>query len=233
MVLPPVHLRGVRDLLPGPPQQSARLARLLTDGLEAGHKAEHAREWQEQADRLTRALSDLRAAREWTAESLRLNPAQRLRRPPDRIPSPGQDAGRERVGHHLTDLAGLLAEGTRDAPALVSPPPKVPEYTAKLLRAVADVCDVHAQLLTEPWRQADDRGDQAMHRARAAHEELKRFLLDPQHDREVEATVGALVARTQQLVHDLDRLEEPDPVVPTGPVSGTESSARGAAEAGT
>ncbi|MGW2480148.1 FUSC family protein [Streptomyces sp. NPDC001571] len=208
LVLPPVHLRGVHDVLPGPPRQAARLARLMADDLEAGHGSDHAQNWKAQSDRLTQALADLRTARGWTQESLRLNPGHRLRRPPNVIPAPSWDMGWERVSHHLTALAGLLAEGTRDEPALAAPPTDVPARTAQLLRAIADVCEGHARTLTEPWHEPDDSIAEAMQQARDALDQLKLFLL-AQDDRETEAVVGALVARTQQLIHDLHRLARP------------------------
>ncbi|MFF3696583.1 hypothetical protein ACFYXT_24900, partial [Streptomyces sp. NPDC002221] len=160
------------------------------------------------SDRLTQALADLRTARGWTQESLRLNPGHRLRRPPNVIPAPSWDMGWERVSHHLTALAGLLAEGTRDEPALAAPPTDVPARTAQLLRAIADVCEGHARTLTEPWHEPDDSIAEAMQQARDALDQLKLFLL-AQDDRETEAVVGALVARTQQLIHDLNRLARP------------------------
>ncbi|MFF3979812.1 aromatic acid exporter family protein [Streptomyces sp. NPDC001828] len=208
LVLPPVHLRGVRDVLPGPPRQAARLARLMADDLEAGHGSDHAQQWKAQSDRLTQALADLRSARSWTQESLRFNPGHRLRRPPGALPAPAWDTSWERIAHHLSSLAGLLAEGTRDEPALAAPPTDVPARAAQLLRAVADVCDGNVLNLTEPWHEQDDGIEEATQRARDALEQLKLFLL-AQDDRETEAVVGALVARAQQLIHDLSHLNQP------------------------
>ncbi|MFF3699321.1 hypothetical protein ACFYXT_38985, partial [Streptomyces sp. NPDC002221] len=159
------------------------------------------------SDRLTQALADLRTARGWTQESLRLNPGHRLRRPPGALPAPAWDTSWERIAHHLSSLAGLLAEGTRDEPALAAPPPDVPAHTAQLLRAVADVCDGNVQNLTEPWHEQDDGIEEATQRARDALEQLKLFLL-AQDDRETEAVVGALAARAQQLIHDLNSLAQ-------------------------
>ncbi|MFE4861148.1 aromatic acid exporter family protein [Streptomyces sp. NPDC056670] len=217
LILPPVHLRGVRDVLPGPPRQAARFARLLADDLEGGHGGDHTQNWTAESDRLNQTLTDLRTARGWTQESLRLNPGHRLRRPPSAIPSPSWDIGWERIAHHLTALAGLLAEGTREEPALAAPPTEVPAHTAQLLRAVADVCERHLRSLTEPWHQPDDSIAEAMTPARDAHEQLKLFLL-AQHDRETEAVVGALVTRAQQLIHDLDHLTQPSTGSGTSPV---------------
>ncbi|WP_235023650.1 FUSC family protein [Streptomyces sp. WAC05374] len=230
LVLPPVHLRHAHESLCRLPRDGAELLRTMAGEMERGYDRQTAQQWHARVRRLPQRIGDLRNARLWTRESLRLNPAgRRIRRPGPALPSTQWDAAWESVADHLTALTRTLAEAAGDSPRLRPPPDSVLGDVPPLLHALADVCDAdHAELGaptgttaaagtrpgagTGTGRAGDgdreaggpdgDRRDEALQRAWAAHRRLKARLAG--QDDETATSVGGLVAQLQQLLHDLE-----------------------------
>lgn len=215
LILPPVHLRHAHESLCRVPRDAAELLRAMADEMARGNVRHQAQEWHTRARRLPQLLADLRNARMWTRESLRLNPAgRRIRRPGPELPSTRWDAAWERIADHLTALTGMLAEAAGERPRLRPPPDTVLADVPPLLHALADVCDADNAILTgradgddghgTDGDRDDDRGvrDEAMRRAWEAQRRLKARLTE--QDDETATSVGGLAAQTQRLLYDLD-----------------------------
>lgn len=205
LVLPPVHLRDVRDNLDRLGRDSAELLRTMADDVESGYDRTSAERWYESARRLSRAAQGLAGARRWTRESYRFNPGHRLRRcatpPPD-----NWDSYWSGIAGRLESLTGTLVDTAGDWRRLAAPPDVALGLMTEVLRAAADVCVADRGALSAPLPDGDARGE-AMRRAWAAHGRLKDRL--PDHDHETATAVGGLAAHTQQLLYALEA--GPDP----------------------
>lgn len=205
LILPPVHLRSVRDFLRRLPSESAELLYVVADGLREDHGREQADAWHDRARRLTAVLSDLRDARLWTRESYRLNPGRRLRRTGPALPSSDWDRAWERIVDPLVTLTRTLASAVSDEPKLRPVPGAALEHLSDLLRAAGDVCAADRALIDGEGRRADQERALALESAWAAHGRLKRQLLE--QDSETATSLGGLVAESQQLLYELAPVE--------------------------
>ncbi|MER6616220.1 FUSC family protein [Streptomyces xantholiticus] len=200
LVLPPVHLRDVRENLDGLARDSAALLRTMADDMESGYDRTSAEQWYEGARRLGGAVQGLGSARRWTRESYRFNPGHRLRRhvspPPD-----SRDSYWSGIAGRLESLTGTLVDTAGQWRRLAAPPDVVLGLLTELLGAAAEVCEADRAALTAPQPDGDARGE-AMKRAWAAHGRLKGRL--PDQDHETATAVGGLAAQTQQLLYALE-----------------------------
>ncbi|ORT56867.1 hypothetical protein BKD26_26715 [Streptomyces sp. CB03238] len=201
LILPPVHLRHAHESLCRLPRDGAELLRAMAEEMERGYDRQQAQEWHTRARRLPQLLADLRNARMWTRESLRLNLGRRIRRPGPELPTTQWDASWESIADHLTALTGMLAQAAGDRPRLTPPPDDVLAGVPPLLHALADVCAADCEALSEPGGGGADR-DEALGRAWEAQRRLKARLTE--QDDETATSVGGLAAELQQLLHDLD-----------------------------
>ncbi|UYQ66128.1 FUSC family protein [Streptomyces peucetius] len=199
LVLPPVHLRDVRENLDRLGRDSAQLMRTVADDVESGYDRTSAGQWHEGAQRLCGAVEGLDRARGWTRESYRFNPGHRLRRhePP---PPDDWDAYWSGIVDRLASLTGTLVDTAGEWRRLAAPPDTVLGLLTELLRAAADACDMDRAALASP--PAGETRGEAMKRAWEAHGRLKGCV--PDHDHETATAVGALAAQTQQLLYTLD-----------------------------
>ncbi|MEV3988724.1 aromatic acid exporter family protein [Streptomyces sp. NPDC049837] len=210
LILPPVHLRHAHESLCRLPRDGAELLRAMAAEMERGYDRPKAQEWHARARRLPQLLADLRRARLWTRESLRLNPAgRRIRRPVPELPSTQWDAAWESAADHLTALTRMLAEAAGDRPRLRPPPDTVLGDVPPLLHALADVCEADCAALDAPADAGAGTGgrdggvrDEALARAWGAQRRLKARLTE--QDDETATSVGGLAAELQQLLHDLE-----------------------------
>ncbi|MEW2630782.1 aromatic acid exporter family protein [Streptomyces sp. NPDC048389] len=205
LVLPPVHLRDVRENLDRIGRDAARLLRTVADDVENGYDRTSAGQWHEGAQRLCGAVRGLDSARGWTRESYRFNPGHRLRRralpPPD-----SWDGYWSAIVTRLESLTGTLVDTAGEWRRLAAPPDVVLGLLTDLLRGAADVCEADRTALDSPPPASEARSE-AMQRAWEAHRRLKDRL--PDHDHETATAVGGLAAQTQQLLYVLEA--GPDP----------------------
>lgn len=201
LVLPPVHLRDVRDSLDRLGRGSTDLLRSVADDVESGYDRTSAEQWHEGSRRLGGPVQDLRSARGWTQESYRFNPGHRLRRRTD--PPPGHwDTYWTGLADRLESVTATLVDMTGEWRSLASPPGPALRCLPALFRAMADVCEADRAALGAATPTGGDARKEAMARAWEVHHLLKRHLMA--HDHETVTAVGGLAAQTQQLLYALE-----------------------------
>ncbi|MFF3333927.1 aromatic acid exporter family protein [Streptomyces sp. NPDC002888] len=148
LVLPPVHLRDVRENLAALARETGDVLHTVADGLREGEwDAATAADWSRAASRLERRRDGLRSARAWSRESLRLTavPLRALHRGPLDVPPETEDERWSRVTAQVAALTRALAVGVDDdrSPALPDGP-ALREY-ARLLELIGDACHASAE----------------------------------------------------------------------------------------
>ncbi|WP_258053113.1 aromatic acid exporter family protein [Streptomyces sp. Ru73] len=148
-VFPPVHLRNVRDQLQRLPRDSAGLLRQMAEGLPGEWGSAEAEEWRDRARRLQPVLRSLADARQWTNESLRLNPAWNLRRKRPHPPQESEDTRWHGFVEHLTVITRTLARSADEENELARPAQDFLAEYAELAARTAEACAAEADLLAE------------------------------------------------------------------------------------
>ncbi|MER5876461.1 hypothetical protein ABT119_11125 [Streptomyces sp. NPDC001910] len=195
LLLPPVHLRGVEEALSAMAREHSSLLRMMA----AGYAEEDAARWRGRVAQISASLERLRNARIWNRESYRFNPGQRMRRGFRDAPSIDHDAYWERFLDRTSAIVDNLAAAADEERGLAQPPPARLMLLARLLGAVADVCEWDRTRWGLHSDEADlARRDAAEDRAEQALVRLKSGLAD--EEPETVVTVGALSASGQQLL---------------------------------
>ncbi|MFE5113892.1 aromatic acid exporter family protein [Streptomyces sp. NPDC056663] len=202
-ILPPVHLRSVRDNLHALARGSGELLAMVAEGLREEDGIARARGWHDRACRLGLPLQALADARQWTSESYRFNPGWRLRRCGPPQPPAEIDAVWERVGAHLVAITRTLQNTAGAEAQLTSPSYAYLARWADVAENAAAVCNAEADLLegAGPAQPLCDERHAALERARTVCEELT-----TEFKREQGAAIavgGELVVETQQLLREL------------------------------
>ncbi|MFC8426112.1 aromatic acid exporter family protein [Streptomyces sp. NPDC057236] len=210
LVLPPIHLRDVRENL-------AALAREAGDVLHAVAGDLRGNEWDAQtaagrlgdAVRLQSRLEALRSARGWSRESLRLTSGvlRALHRAPTvALPPEDEDERFSRVTGHVTALTRTLAVAADEDRTPAAPDAAVLGCYAELLELIGDACHAEADRLlgggTRVDALLDERTEAVM---RELHERLQEGLRE-QAGRGAARTavLGTLVLQAENLWADLD-----------------------------
>ncbi|MEW2299780.1 aromatic acid exporter family protein [Streptomyces sp. NPDC006655] len=174
LVLPPVHDRRVRRLRHQLAAESARLLTDAADRLAEGEAADEPDDWDDRARWLGDVLTDLRAARRWSDESLRLNPLRRLRHRTDREPAHSPPpAVADTAWYDITDRLLALMRSLMDIETHPKAlPPDALDPLLAFLRGAA--------LAVGPHDQGPHDGEPAgLDAARRAHRELVERLASP------------------------------------------------------
>ncbi|OSC69065.1 hypothetical protein B5181_14110 [Streptomyces sp. 4F] len=174
-VLPPIHLRDVRENLAGLAREAGDVLHTVAAGLpESEWDAQTAAGWSNDAARLQRRLKALESARSWSQESLRLTsgPLRALRRVPTTdVPPEEEDQRWSRVTGNISALTRTLAVAADENRTPAPPQGPVLDLYARLLRLIGDSCRAEAdRLLGEA---TDTRPEEA---TEATMEELHRRL---------------------------------------------------------
>ncbi|MDG9689142.1 aromatic acid exporter family protein [Streptomyces sp. DH17] len=174
-VLPPIHLRDVRENLAGLAREAGDVLHTVAAGLpESEWDAQTAAGWSNDAARLQRRLKALESARSWSQESLRLTsgPLRALRRVPTTdVPPEEEDQRWSRVTGNVSALTRTLAVAADENRTPAPPQGPVLDLYARLLRLIGDSCRAEAdRLLGEA---TDTRPEEA---TEATMEELHRRL---------------------------------------------------------
>ncbi len=146
-VLPPVHLRNVREQLHRLPRDSAALLHTMASGLDARWTASDAAAWHDRARRLARIPAVVAEARRWTAEGSRANPGARLRRTGPPPPAVEHDARWESVASHLIAITRTLESTAGDRFRLTAPGTAFLARYAELAERAAILCEAEADLI--------------------------------------------------------------------------------------
>ncbi|WP_166020589.1 FUSC family protein [Streptomyces chilikensis] len=150
LVLPPVHLRDVRDNLVGlAAEAGAVLRRVAGDLTRAEWDDSAAARWSRATDRLERRLEGLRSARGWSDESLRLAPdrLRRLRRIPPNVPSAEEDERWARVTGQVVALTRALSVAADADRSPLPPDGAALERYAGMLEVLGLACEAESRRL--------------------------------------------------------------------------------------
>ncbi len=209
-VMPPVHLRDVRENLAALAREAGEVLSAVAGDLREG-------EWDAQtavgrlntAKRLQDRLDALRSARGWSRESLLLTSGwlRTLHRAPtEALPSEDEDERLGRVTGHVTALTRSLAVAADEERSAAAPDPEVLRSYGKLLELLADSCRAEADRLLgekEPGDPLlDERTDAAM---RELHTALQEGLTQEAGQGAARtAVLGTLVLQAENLWADLN-----------------------------
>ncbi|WP_432075283.1 FUSC family protein [Streptomyces wuyuanensis] len=207
LVLPPVHLKGVRAHLDRLPRETAELLSAMASGMEHGYERADAERWHDRARGLHGTIAALHEARGWSRESHRFNPGHRLRRRGPALPPSERDSAWERATHHLTSLTRLVADAAGGSPPLRPPHSDALEPLGEVLRRAAEVCLPEPAPVTVPapgpgGTGAKERRADALSDAWGAHGRLKALVIS--EDPETATFLGGVVAETQLLLYALE-----------------------------
>ncbi|MGW0937736.1 FUSC family protein [Streptomyces sp. NPDC002666] len=198
-VLPPVHLRSVRDRLRHVAQESADLLDAMAQGLRKDNALEKAEDWHAEASLLALSLQGVADSRHWATEAARWNPGGKLRRAGPAPPPFAEDIRWGRICTRILAVARTL-EGVDDVDkGLSAPPPCFLVELSAVLEQAARVCAEEDEPST-PSPAAERRGT-AFGRAWTAH----RALADNfrQQEGTAAAVGGELLLETRQLLKEL------------------------------
>ncbi|MDX2923149.1 MULTISPECIES: FUSC family protein [Streptomyces] len=147
LVLPPIHLRDVRENLAALAREAGDLLHSVAADLrETQWDAQSAAGWTSDAARLERRLEALYSARSWSRESLRLTSGRlrRLHRAPTVVPPEDEDRRWSRVTGNLGALTRTLAVAADEHRTPAPPEGPVLDLYARLLRLIGDACHTEA-----------------------------------------------------------------------------------------
>ncbi|MBT3162961.1 FUSC family protein [Streptomyces sp. Vc74B-19] len=210
LILPPVHLRDVRENL-------AALAREAGDVLHAVAGDLRGDEWDAQsavgrldaAKRLQDRLDALHSARGWSRESLRLTSGvlrSLHRAPTEALPAEDEDERFSRITGHVTALTRTLAVAADEERSPVVPDAEVLRSYGKLLELLGDSCHAEADRLLGEEGSADPLLDERTEAAmRDLHARLQEGLKEQAGKSAARtAVLGTLVLQAENLWSDLD-----------------------------
>ncbi|WP_206341817.1 FUSC family protein [Streptomyces ureilyticus] len=159
LVLPPVHLRDVRENLAALAQETGDvLADIAEDLRHDDWDASNAAHWSRASARLARRLDDLRAARGWSQESLRLTTdwLRAFHRVPLDVPAADEDERWSRITGHVAALIRALAVSV-DGERTAGPPDGAALHRyARLLALLGEACHRESRWLLELGGRRDD-----------------------------------------------------------------------------
>lgn len=204
LVLPPIHLRDVRENLAALAREAGDVLYTVAGDLREGEwDAQTASGWVGASARLDHRLKGLRSARRWSQESLRLayGPLRALHRVPHgaALPPVEEDERLGRVTGHVTTLTRALAVSVDDNRTPAPPGGPVLHSYARLLELIGDALCAEADGLLDGSVTArpDDETEKAM---RDLHEELQDRLRRHAGERAAPtAVLGTLLLQAENL----------------------------------
>ncbi|NIY70080.1 FUSC family protein [Streptomyces malaysiensis] len=209
LVLPPVHLRDVRENLGGLAHGAREALARMAEGLvHEDWSEETAADWRRLSDRLQQRLESLRSARLWSHESLRLNPGlpRRSRGKPLPLPAESED---QRWGAIVAQIGGVtttmtdIADEHRTVPA---PDQQALGEYGRLLCDLAAACGARADLICPPSAPGETRArlDEALDSVERRHGALHKELGDARGvSTATTAVLGTLLIQAQNIWHHL------------------------------
>ncbi|MFE3381417.1 FUSC family protein [Streptomyces anulatus] len=148
-VLPPVHLRSVRDRLVRLVRETADVLGTTAEGLREEDGVEKSDSWHHSAGGLTVSLQNVSEARRWAMEGSRWNPGGRLRRVGPMPPPFDEDMRWGRVCTRVLALTRTLKTISEDTEL---PPPSLDflRLLSDVLSRAGHICAIETELLTGP-----------------------------------------------------------------------------------
>ncbi|MDT0612564.1 FUSC family protein [Streptomyces lancefieldiae] len=210
LVLPPIHLRDVRENLAALARESGDVLHSVAAGLrDPEWDAQSAAGWSDESARLQRRLDALYSARSWSRESLRLTsgPLRKLHRAPATVPSEDEDRRWSHVTGNITALTRTLAVAADEHRTPAPPEGRVLDLYARLLQLIGDACHGEAgRLLGEAVGNPPEEA--TTEATEATMEELHRRLqegLRQQQGPARTAVLGTLLLQAENLWADVVR----------------------------
>ncbi|MFJ5825593.1 FUSC family protein [Streptomyces microflavus] len=201
-VLPPVHLRSVRDRLVRLARETADVLGAMAEGLREENGLEKWESWHHSAGGLTVSLQNVSEARRWAMEGSRWNPGGRLRRTGPKPPPFSEDMRWGRVCTRVLAITRTL-EVINDDSELAPPSPDFFRLLSDVLGLASSICVVEAELLVGSGNEAT----QHEHRDAAVREAWSALssLTDTFHRQEpwAAAVGGELLLEARQLLMEL------------------------------
>lgn len=206
LILPPIHLRDVRDNLAAVARETGDVLCAVAEELRDGEwDARTAADWSRRSARLEHRLETLHSARRWSRESLRLmdRPLRALRRPPSYVPPDSEDERWSRITGHVRALTRTLAIAADEDRAPQPPDPEVLVTYARLLELIGRACQAEGdRLLGERGERTDaDGADEEGERdRRELHHRLQDVLREHAGRETARTTVlGSLLLQAESL----------------------------------
>ncbi|MEV6852291.1 aromatic acid exporter family protein [Streptomyces microflavus] len=201
-VLPPVHLRSVRDRLVRLARETADVLGAMAEGLREENGLEKWESWHHSAGGLTVSLQNVSEARRWAMEGSRWNPGGRLRRTGPKPPPFSEDMRWGRVCTRVLAITRTL-EVINDDSELAPPSTDFFRLLSDVLGLASSICVVEAELLVGSGNEAT----QHEHRDAAVREAWSALssLTDTFHRQEpwAAAVGGELLLEARQLLMEL------------------------------
>lgn len=150
LVLPPVHLRDVRENLAALARESGDLLHTVAADLrDTEWNAQNTAGWSSASARLEHRLESLHSARRWSRESLRLTsgPLRGVRRPAVAAPPEAEDERWSRVTGHIRALTRTLVVAADEDRTPLPPDGPVLQAYARLLELIGDACHAEGRRL--------------------------------------------------------------------------------------
>ncbi|MDQ1050514.1 aromatic acid exporter family protein [Streptomyces sp. V4I2] len=202
LVLPPIHLRDVRENLAALAEETGDLLHTVAADLrETEWDTQSAADWSSGAARLERRLDALRSARGWSQESLRFTygPVRALHRVPPSVPPPEEDERWSRITGHIGALTRALAVAADGDRTPAPPDGSVLRSYARLLELIGDACHAERDRLVGTGEQARsaDENEEAMWEL---HERLRKGLHEhAEQDLTRTVVLGTLLLQAENL----------------------------------
>ncbi|MFC7846198.1 aromatic acid exporter family protein [Streptomyces sp. NPDC057382] len=215
LILPPIHLRDVRENLVALAREVGDVLHTVAGDLREGEwDGQTAAGWVGAAARLDHRLGALHSARRWSQESLRLTsgPLRALHRVPHAaaLPPVEEDERLGRITGHVTALTRALAVSVDDERTPAPPGGEALRSYARLLELIGDACRAQAENLSEGSLvgRPDEETEKAM---RELHEELQdRLRRHAEEGAERTAVLGTLLLQAENLwAETVPPVEEP------------------------
>jgi hypothetical protein len=205
LVLPPIHLRDVRENLAALAEEAGDVLHTVADDMRHERwDAATVGGWSHGAARLEHRLEAVRSARRWSRESLRMTsrPLRGLRRLPSDVPPDDEDERWSRITGHVVTLARTLVVAAEAERTPTPPDAPVLHTYARLLELIAEACHAQGRRLLEG--QGDDEVDEHVEDTRRElHRRLQEGLREQAgHGADRTTVLGSLLLQAENLWAD-------------------------------
>ncbi|AGP53243.1 FUSC family protein [Streptomyces rapamycinicus] len=217
LILPPVHLRNVRENLSslalGTQETLASIAQALAEG---DWSEDTPTDWRRLSDQLRQRQESLRSARLWSHESLRLNPRlpwkSRGQLPPT-LPPESEDQRWSAIVAEVGAVVSTMVDVADENRTIPTPDQQPLCDYGRLLADLAAACAARAEMICDPAAPNGPRGglhdargrlDEALEAVERHHGALHKQLTDERYvSSGTTAVLGTLLIQAQNIWHDI------------------------------
>ncbi|GAA2340839.1 FUSC family protein [Streptomyces violaceusniger] len=210
LILPPVHLRNVRENLGSLAHATQETLASIAEALAEGNWSEDTpADWRRLADQLEQRQESLRSARLWSHESLRLNPGlpwNSREKPPRTLPPESEDQRWSSIVAQVGAVVGTMVDIADEHRSIPAPDQQPLRDYGRLLADLAAACEARAEMIYESPTPDGARGqlDEALEAVERHHGALHKQLTDERHvSPGTTAVLGTLLIGAQNIWHDI------------------------------